>query len=96
MISWISEWLYAIYSGPARNAPNNGVNIKKYIEQKPPDINTITSDDVKEAIDKLKPVVVIDKPLGYTYTSPLMAEFNTVFTMGYKNYFEKKKSQSSL
>ena len=92
MISWISEWLYAIYSGPARDAPNNGVNIKKYIEDKPPDIKTITCDDVKEAIDKLKPVTIKDKPL--IYTSPLMAEFNTVFDMGYKNYFQKKKSKT--
>ncbi len=91
MLSWITDWLYTVYSGPARNAPNNGVNIKKYIEEKPVDIKTITSQDVKEALDNLKPVGPIEKPRNYT--SPLMNEFNTVFTMGYKNYFENKKKK---
>ncbi len=89
MISWITDWLYTVYSGPARNAPNNGVNIKKYIDEKPPDVKTITSEDVKEALNNLKPISATEKPM--IYTSPLMNEFNTVFTMGYKNYFEQKK-----
>lgn len=99
MFSWITEWFYTVYSsptitGPARNAPNNGLDIKKYIEEKPPDIKMITSDDVKEQLEKLKPVVHNEK--ASVYTSPLITEFNEVFNVGYKEYFQKKKSKPLL
>lgn len=92
MFSWITEWFYTYttpVTGPARNAPNNGVDIKKYIEDKPLEVKMITCEEVKDALEKLKPVVNNEKPA--IYTSPLIAEFNQVFDMGYKNYFEKKK-----
>ncbi len=96
MFAWITEWFYTVYSGPvsgpARNAPNNGVNIKKYIEEKPPEVKIITDDEVQQALENLKPIPIVDKPVNYT--SPLMAEFNNVFAMGYKTYFEKKKSKN--
>ncbi len=99
MFSWITEWFYTVYSsptitGPARNAPNNGLDIKKYIEEKPPDVKMITSDDVKGQLGKLKPVVPIEK--ANVYTSPLITEFNQVFDLGYKTYFQKKKSKTLL
>ena len=92
MFSWITEWFYTYstpVTGPARNAPNNGVDIKKYIDEKPVDVIIITCADVKEAKENLKPVVNVEKPTNYT--SPLIAEFNQVFEMGYKNYFDQKK-----
>lgn len=92
MFSWIVEWLYTPFQyNAARNAPNNGVNIKKYIEEKPPEVKIITSKEIIETLEHLKPTPTIDRPV--VYTSPLMAEFNQVFDMGYKNYFEKKKSK---
>ena len=94
MFAWVTNWLYTVYSGPARNAPNNGVNIKKFIEEKPPEIKTITQEDIVEALDHLKPVQQIQKPV--VYSSPLMEEFNTVFNLGYKEYFEKRKSSKKL
>jgi hypothetical protein len=39
MFEWIKNYIYyTIYSGPARNAPNDGVDIKKFIENRPPNI----------------------------------------------------------
>ena len=97
MFSWITEWFYTVYStpvtGPARNAPNNGVDIKKYIDEKPLEVKIISTQDVQEALIKLKPIPLVEKPSKYT--SPLIAEFNKVFDMGYQNYFEQKKSKLS-
>ena len=83
------NWFYTTYFyTPARNAPNDGVDIKKFIEKN--EIKTITSDDLSSAISNLKKVDTNnDKPL--TYTSPLLKEMDEVFKIGYKNYFKNKK-----
>ena len=96
MFSWITEWFTTVYygPGPARNAPNNGVNIKKFIEEKPPHVKIVTSEEIQQTMEKLKPVTGVEK--AAVYTSPLLTEINSVFDMGYQNYFQKKKSQPKL
>lgn len=91
MLTWISELLYSVvYAGPARNAPNSGINIKKYIEEKPPDVVSITKDDL-EKVKLTKVETNNDRPKHYI--SPMMAEFQTVFDMGCHNFLEKKKQR---
>lgn len=90
MFNWIVDWLYSTYSGPARNAPNSGHDIKKFIENKPPEVTLISSDDINNVIKKLNKVPEIEKPTSFP-SSPLMTEFHNVFNMGYKNFFEQKK-----
>lgn len=96
MIAWLYSWFYdPVYSGPARNAPNAGIDIKKFIENKAPEVSIISEQEILEVKNKLTPLPEIhDKP-SY-YVSPLMNELNGVFKSGYKEYFEKKKSQPKL
>lgn len=118
MLQWIKDYIYyTIYSGPARNAPNDGVNIKKFIENKPSDVKLISGQDLLEAKNKLKTndnsLIKVNTFFSVTpkelinvkcqlktntnikminkNNTPLMEEFNTVFKMGYKNYFEQRK-----
>jgi|SRR6516162_5034219 hypothetical protein len=130
MLSWFTNYFYTWYSGPARNAPNDGINIKKFIESKPADIKLIAVHDLTDVKNKLKPVdttktittyfCITPKELQQTKLklhntkqtnksfifdtiqphfeknknlTPLMQEFNTVFELGYKNYFEQKKKK---
>lgn len=84
------NWFYTTYIyAAARNAPNNGVDIKKFIESKPVEIKTISQNDLTSAIAKLKSPLPAEKPT--VYSSPLIKEFGEVFEMGYKNYFEQLK-----
>lgn len=89
MFYWIVDWFYGSYSGPARNAPNSGHDIKKFIENKPPEVTLISPEDINNVIQKLNKVPEIEKS-SFSAT-PLMTEFNNVFSMGYKQYFEEKK-----
>ena len=80
MISWISDWIYTIiYSGPARNAPNDGKNIKQILEQKPPDINAITANDLLYLKEKLKKVEEVPKKEDY-YMKPLAKDLKLAKT----------------
>ncbi len=84
------NWFYSTYwYTPARNAPNNGIDIKKFIESKPAEVKTITQNDLNVAIANLHKVDKHDKPTFYS--SPLLKEFDEVFEIGYKNYFEQLK-----
>lgn len=95
MFAWLASWFYdPVYSGPARNAPNAGIDIKKFIENKSPEINLISEKDIIEVKNKLIPTELQEKPSHYV--SPLMNELNNVFNSGYKNYFETKKSKTTL
>lgn len=90
MINWIYEWLYSsVAYAPARNAPNEGVDIKKFIESKPDDVVMISAEEINHVKQKLNKIPEVQKT-SFTGT-PLIEEFNTVFSMGYKNYFEQKK-----
>lgn len=85
------NWFYSNYIyGPARNAPNNGVEIKKFVDSKPTEVKTITEQDLTTAISKLNKIEV-NSNKSPVYTSPLLKEFDEVFNMGYKNYFEQLK-----
>ncbi len=92
MLSWISSlWTTGLFSGPARNAPNNGVGIKSLIDQKPAQVVGISDAELKVAIDNLKKTepntpYVSDQP-------PVLIELNKVFGMGNENFFEAIKAK---
>lgn len=95
MFAWLSSWFHTpVISGPARNAPCADGDIKKFIEAKAPEMAFITKDDIVNAKKSL--VHIEQQSTTSYYTSPLMAEFNSVFQMGYKNFLEKKKSKSDI
>lgn len=47
MFSWITSWWSSsAISGPARNAPNEGKNIKEIIDQKPAEVSILTQEEI--------------------------------------------------
>lgn len=92
MFEWVTNLIYnTLYPGPARNAPNEGVNIKKYIEEHHNDIKIITENDILDAKNKLNKTNIQEPPVFYT--SPLLKELNNVSNIGYKQFFEQKKNK---
>lgn len=95
MYAWITSFWksYDPISGPARNAPNNGVHIKQIMEQKPKEIeasSNITETQLQLKISKLKK---IPPPTNKKcYKSPIMTEFDNIFSMGTKAYLDKIKN----
>lgn len=90
MLNWLYSWWYFV-PGPARNAPNDGVDIKKFVENKPTSVSVITETEIKTAMNNLNRVNVIHKPSGYT--APLIREFNEVFEMGYENFLKQRREK---
>lgn len=93
MFNWITSWwTNGLLSGPARNAPNDGVGIKELIAQKPPQVVSVTDSDLKQAIDNLKKAeinlisFVSDKP-------PVLLELHKVFGTGNKDFFSVIKQK---
>lgn len=67
-----------ISNAPARNAPNNGKNIRNLIEHKPVHITLISEAEIKKALSNLKqPVIVTHPPLPQRPT--LLSELNELF-----------------
>jgi hypothetical protein len=95
MLNWIYDWFSGSLFYPARNAPNDGHDIKKFIENKPQEVHLISSDDITKIKNSLHKTDVPERPTSFP-GSPLMMEFDSVFQMGYKNFFEKRKSSQKL
>ena len=95
MLSWVTTWWSAgSFTGPARNAPNNGIDIKKLFDQRPTQVMTLTQAEVIKEREKLRPTKINAIP-PISNRPPIMQEFDDVFTQGYKEYFEflRKKRQ---
>lgn len=91
MLAWVSSlWLSEGFSGAARNAPNNGINIKTLFDQRPKQVMTVSEEEVRETLKSLKKTVINAVP-PLSQKPPIMAEFDEVFTMGHKEYFERKR-----
>jgi len=95
MLNWIYDWFSTSMFYPARNAPNDGHDIKKFIENKPLEVHLISSEDITKIKNNLHKIEVPERPTAFP-GSPLMMEFDTVFQMGYKNFLEKRKSSRKL
>jgi hypothetical protein len=58
MFSWISSWWStSAISGPARNAPNEGKNIKEIISQKPAEVSILTQEEIIAVKNNLRKTV---------------------------------------
>lgn len=87
MFSWVTSfWSKTHVSGPARNAPNNGENIKTIIDNKPPTVVSVTQKEIENTIKNLRKTV-INEPYK-SAPSSLELELASVFELGNSNYFE--------
>jgi hypothetical protein len=84
------------FSGPARNAPNDGLNIKLQFEQLPQMI-IVSDGDLKKAINNLRKTKVNANPATFNEV-PIHSELKSVFTKGTNDYFEsiRKRRESKL
>ena len=93
MLDWVGSWWSAgSFTGPARNAPNDGINIKKLFDQRPKQVISLTEAEVKQELKKLRPTKINAVP-PLSHKPPIMQEFEDVFANGYKNYFESRKKR---
>lgn len=74
MFSWLFS--YTFFSGPARNAPNDGVNIREVLSKV--SVSGPSQEVVVETLNKLKKVEV-NKDRPQFYRSPLLRELDEVF-----------------
>ncbi|HSW76693.1 MAG TPA: hypothetical protein VLG50_06595 [Candidatus Saccharimonadales bacterium] len=95
LLNWLLSFFYETKNstGPARNAPDSNINnIKKLIENKPPDVSIISEQDIITAKEKLKKVDI--SKINPIYTeSDLMVELHKVFDMDYKLFFEQRRNR---
>jgi len=91
MLDWFSSfWTdYSLY-GPARNAPNNGINIKDLLQQRPQRVICLTPEEVQHKLSTLRPTKINAIP-PIQNKNPIMKEFDEVFNQGYQNYFIERK-----
>ncbi|CAH6420357.1 Hypothetical protein HVR_LOCUS1172 [uncultured virus] len=91
MLAWVSSlWLSGSFTGPARNAPNNGIDIKKLFDQRPTQVITVSEEVVKTTLKGLRKTVTNAVP-PLSNKPPLMKEFEDVFSTGYKDFFIRQK-----
>ncbi|MEM2986597.1 MAG: hypothetical protein QXV60_00650 [Nitrososphaerota archaeon] len=87
MLSWLSNWWSAgTFSGPARNAPNQGKNIKSLFDQRPKHVIIVSDTEIKKALSNLKKTEVNQN--SKDYENPLFKELYKIFEKGYKEYFK--------
>ncbi len=97
IMSWLFTglWSNTFFAGPARNAPDNGINVKELLKTAPPTCGLVSAEQVQEIKSALKPITP-NKP----YVSPkppLIADFDRVFSMGIERYFDElKRRQNNL
>ena len=91
--NWVSSWWsVGSFTGPARNAPNNGIDIKKLFDQRPKQVILLSADEVKQELKKLRPTKINAIP-PISNRPPIMQEFDNVFNQGYKQFFEARKQR---
>lgn len=93
MLSWIASWWSTkSFTGPARNAPNNGQNIKELFEQKPASVIVLTDKEIQSVRSTLKKTEINSDPPSIVIP-PIMMSLNNVFQQGNENYFESVKQR---
>jgi hypothetical protein len=93
MLGWATSWWSSEnFTGPARNAPNSGINIRQLFDQKPTQVMILSQEQVIEVISGLRPTKINAMP-PLSDKPPIMKDFDNVFECGYKNYFQQLKEQ---
>lgn len=83
--------LLTSFPGPARNAPNNGKDIKTTIKQFNKQIIVLTDSDLVNIKQKLRKTVINENPPSF-HKRPLLIELDTVFDKGGIKHINKLKS----
>lgn len=82
------------FYGPARNAPNQGLNIKATLTQAPILVIPITQADLRTLISKLRPTKINANP-PIQVDRPGLAALKSVFEQGTLEYL-KSRSEKNL
>ncbi len=90
MFNWLSTFLPTnnIIYGPGRNAPNDGKNIRQVLDQRATQVMSVPPEVIIEVKSGLRKTITNAQP-PLSNKPPMMKEFDDVFTLGNKNYFEK-------
>jgi len=87
MFNWVSSWwTNKSISGPARNAPNDGKNIKELIDQKPTNVVLVSPNEINNVRIKLKKTIP-NTPFR-SETPKLFVDLENVFSQGNDKYFQ--------
>jgi hypothetical protein len=93
MFNWLTSWWGPdCATGVARNAPNGGINIKLFFEQKPTQVIIVTSEEIVTIKNGLRKTEINAIP-PISNKNPIMKEFDDVFSQGYQQFFQKRKQQ---
>lgn len=93
MLGWITSWWGSdLASGPARNAPNNGKNIKQLFEQRPQQVIIVTADVITQTLNGLRKTVINEIP-PISQKPAIMQEFDNIFSQGVQAYLRIKRQQ---
>lgn len=93
MFNWLTSWWGPdSVTGVARNAPNGGINIKLFFEQKPTQVIIVTSEEIVTIRNGLRKTEINAIP-PISNKNPIMKEFDDVFSEGYQQFFQKRKQQ---
>jgi hypothetical protein len=100
MLEWITSWWWSAgtFTGPARNAPNEGKNIKEIIDQKPEQINMLTSSELQNVRQRLRKTETNGpKPNLNKSPATVLEELGNIFEKSPNNYFEliRKKREET-
>ena len=99
MISWVTSWWTSgAFSGPARNAPNEGKNIKAFFDQRPRQVIVVTDVEIQNIRKCLKKAQTNTSP-PKSHKPPIMKELDTVFEQGQVGYFEtvrKRREEAKM
>ncbi len=96
MLQWVTSWWSGVTIGPARNAPNDGKNIKATLEQKPTQVVLLGEDEIKRVLSTLRKTTT-NPPQTVFKQPPLFEELHSVLSQGHASYFQmikKKKLQN--
>jgi hypothetical protein len=97
MFGWVTSWWSTgSFTGPARNAPNDGKNIKAIFDQRPKQVMVVTEEEIGTIRKGLKKTQINAMP-PKSQKPPIMAELDNVFGQGNMSYFEmlRKRRESA-
>jgi hypothetical protein len=80
-------------SGPARNAPSDGKNVKQNVDQTPRYF-LISNQDIINSKNRLKPITPNERRQK-SGKMPIMEEFENIFALGCSNFLQQARSRRS-
>lgn len=96
MFGWVTSWWSAgSFTGPARNAPNDGKNIKELFDQRPKQVMILTQEQVVTIRMNLRKTRTNATP-PLSQKPPIMAELDTVFGQGNDSYFDMVRKRREV